>query len=175
VAQPARERELAVECLLPGLTPDAALARGFLEELLVGGLAPDALGRRAAPAAAGGAAARGDARALAAESAALAPAAIVCRGRTSAALLPVLGRLGVAVVEDGGAVWEAGLRRLAPSVRARASGAYRREQRPPAQLLAADAFDEVEGRVYLAVAAFIDGLGSSGTAELAEAARGERR
>lgn len=174
VAAPALERELAVECVLPGgpeaLDPDAV--SGFLEELRGWSLSPDLLGVRCA-AAEGMEEVRSQARALARAAAATEETPLLRRGPAGPLLLPVLCMAGVAVAEDGGRVLRSGLGALPPAEREAALARSGPGERP--QPLAAVG-DAAEGLFYAEAAAVVEALGSAGTAEVVAASltRAER-
>ncbi|MBI5066687.1 MAG: hypothetical protein HZB56_00490 [Deltaproteobacteria bacterium] len=174
VAAQAAERELAVECLVPGGGEglDADVATAFLEELQGWGLEPDLLGVRC-EAPAGVEEARAQARALAAVARALGPTPLLRRGPAGRLLLPVLRPAGVAVVEDGEAVLQAGLPALPPAER---EAALQRGA-PGERLRAPPAGGEGgEGLFYGEAAALVEALGASGTADLVvEALAGPER
>jgi hypothetical protein len=165
VAAFAVEREVALECLLPGpeAAPDPEEAAAFLEELGSWGLSPDALGARC-PAPAGPGEARAQARALAAAAAALGATPLVRRGPASGAVYAACRGARLAAVDDGGGLLRAGLRAL-PEAR-RGEVARRLEEGAAPSLPEADAA-RLEGMAFAAAEAAIEALGSGGTAAAA--------
>jgi len=168
VAGLAAERELAVECLLPGGPEglDPEVVAGFVEELQGWGLFIDLLGVRClAPEGLEGA--RAQARALAGAARALGAIPLLRRGPAGHVLLPVLRPAGVAVAEDGGRVLAAGLGALAPEERGAAllGGAPGERLRPLPV-----GGEGAEGLFYGEAAGLVEALGSAGSADLVAAA-----
>lgn len=164
VAALAAERELAVECLLPGGAEplDPEVAAGFVEELQGWGLEPDLLGVRC-QAPAGVEEARAQARTLAAVARALGETPLLRRGPAGRVLLPVLRHAGVTVAEDGEGVLRAGLPALGQAEREAALP----QGGPGGRLRPLPAGGEgAEGLFYAEAAGLVEALGAAGTADL---------
>jgi hypothetical protein len=160
----AADRELGVECVVPGgpaPSPGTEDALAFLEELRGWGLEPDALSVRCAPAPSAAAAAA-QAQALASLVAALAPLPLFRRGPLSDALLPRLADLGLAAVDDGDRMAAAAGRALSDDERIALEGSFARGGAPPA--LEAAVAERLEALAFAEAASVLEGLGTAGSA-----------
>ncbi len=167
VADPAREREIAVELLLPlrrGL-PVPALAAELLEELEARALAPDLAGARF-PLPRDEEDERAQARLLAELCGGIAGTPVLRRGPLTPGLLGALADVPLRGCEDGGAAQAAAARALEPGAGAEPAPALARRGRP----LPPEIGDRPEALAYVEVAALVEGLGAAGSAgEVAEA------
>jgi len=167
VAGVAAERELAVECVLPGgpdaLDPDAAVA--FVEEFEGWGVRADVVGVRL-----GAGAAPADPLAQRTRLDVLAEAlgehALLRRGPLPAGAAAALRGSRLRACEDGGAALGAGWRSLPPELRRGAGGGR------GGQVLPEAAAERLEALAYLEVSGFLEAIGCAGSARAVAAALG---
>ena len=167
VAGVAAERELAVECVLPGgpdaLDPEAALA--FVEEFEGWGVRADLVGVRL-----GAAAAPPDPLAQRTRLDVLAEAlgehALLRRGPLPAGVAAALRGSRLRGCEDGASALGAGWRALPPELR-RDAGAGR-----GGQVLPEATEERLEALAYLEVAGFLEAIGCAGSARAVAAGLG---
>ncbi len=165
VAAFAVEREVAVECLFPGAgeVPDPEEAAAFLDDLHSWGLAPDALGVQC-PAAEG--AEEAQAQRLAEVAAALGGTRLVRRGPATPRLFRVGRAAGLAALDDGGRLLEAGLSALPPGERSELARGLA-EGRPLD--IPGEAAERFEGLAFAEAGAVLEALGAEGSGLAVEA------
>jgi hypothetical protein len=166
-AEAALEREICVDCVLPrqGELASAPRAAALFEELAALGARPDLASARF-PLAVGKEAERAQRRALAELCASVDGTPLLRRGPATAAVLAGLRDFSLGACEDGGLALAAAARAVGLAAEPQAPVAPSREARP----LPPEMGDRPEALAYVEAAAFLEALGTPGSApSLAEA------